>query len=77
MNARVSCCHKVPKPVMDQLTTALQKSVADPDVRQRLESMGISAVSLDLARPEALRAHLRSEIDTLGGLLTKAGVKPE
>jgi tripartite-type tricarboxylate transporter receptor subunit TctC len=65
----------VPKPVMDQLTSALQKSVADPDVRQRLDSMGISAVNPDQARPEALRAQLKYEIDTLGSLLTKAGVK--
>ena len=64
-----------PKPVLDQLTGALQKSVSDPEVRQRLEAMGISAVSADLARPEALRAHLKNEIDTLGGLLIKAGVK--
>lgn len=64
-----------PKPVLDQLTAALQKSVSDPEVRQRLEAMGISAVSPELARPEALRAHLKNEIDTLGGLLVKAGVK--
>ena len=64
-----------PKPVLEKLTSALQKSVTDPDVRQRLEAMGISAVSADLARPEALRAHLKNEIDTLGGLLVKAGVK--
>ena len=64
-----------PKPVLEQLTSALQKSVTDVEVRQRLEAMGISAVSADLARPEALRAHLKNEIDTLGGLLVKAGVK--
>jgi tripartite-type tricarboxylate transporter receptor subunit TctC len=64
-----------PKPVLDQLNSALQKSVADPEVRQRLEVMGISAVSLDQARPEALRQHLKNEIDTLGSLLVKAGVK--
>ena len=64
-----------PKPVLDQLTSALQKSVADPEVRQRLEAMGISAVSVEQARPEALRAHLKNEIDTLGSLLVKAGVK--
>ena len=65
-----------PKPVLDQLTAALQKSVSDPEVRQRLEAMGISAVSPDQARPEALRAHLKNEMDTLGNLLIKAGVKP-
>jgi hypothetical protein len=37
--------------------------------------MGISAVGVELARPEALRGHLKNEIDTLGSLLVKAGVK--
>jgi tripartite-type tricarboxylate transporter receptor subunit TctC len=64
-----------PKPVLAQLTGALQKSVGDSEVRQRLEAMGISAVSVDQATPEALRSHLKNEIDTLGGLLVKAGVK--
>lgn len=65
-----------PRPVLDLLSDALQKAVTDPEVRKRLEGMGISAVSADRARPEALRAHLRNEIDTLGGLLIKAGVQP-
>jgi tripartite-type tricarboxylate transporter receptor subunit TctC len=65
-----------PRPVLDQLTAALQKAVADPDVRARLEAMGISAVNVEQATPAALRAHLKHEIDTLGPLLVKAGVKP-
>jgi hypothetical protein len=32
-------------------------------------------VGVEQATPQALRAHLLHEIDTLGGLLTKAGVK--
>jgi hypothetical protein len=46
-------------------------------VRQRLEGMGVAAVPVERARPDALRAHLKSEIDVLGGLLVRAGVKPE
>jgi tripartite-type tricarboxylate transporter receptor subunit TctC len=65
-----------PRPVLEQLTAALQKSVADPDVRARLDAMGVAAVSVEQATPAALRAHLKSEIDTLGPLLVKAGVKP-
>jgi tripartite-type tricarboxylate transporter receptor subunit TctC len=64
-----------PKPVLEQLTAALQKAVADPEVRARLDAMGVSAVSVDQATPAALRARLKDEIDTLGGLLIKAGVK--
>ncbi|HEY8355940.1 MAG TPA: tripartite tricarboxylate transporter substrate-binding protein [Ramlibacter sp.] len=64
-----------PRPVLDQLTAALQKAVTDPEVRNRLEGMGVSAVSAEQATPAALRAHLQREIDVLGGLLVKAGVK--
>ncbi len=64
-----------PKPVLDMLSGALQKAVTDSDLRKRLDSMGIAAVNPERARPEALRAHLKNEIDTLGGLLIKAGVQ--
>jgi tripartite-type tricarboxylate transporter receptor subunit TctC len=64
-----------PKPVLEKLTAALRQAVSDPEVRSKLEGMGIAAVSPDQASPEALRAHLKNEIDTLGGLLVKAGVK--
>jgi hypothetical protein len=37
--------------------------------------MGVAAVSVEQATPAALRAHLKNEIETLGGLLTKAGVQ--
>ena len=64
-----------PVPVLEKLTAALQKSVTDPDVIKRLDGMGVSAVSIEQATPAALRAHLKNEIDTLGGLLMKAGVQ--
>lgn len=64
-----------PKPVIDKLADTLQKSVSDADTRARLESMGVAAVSVDEARPEALRAHLRREIDTLVPLLVQAGIQ--
>jgi len=64
-----------PKPAIDKLISSLQKAVTEPEVIKRLESMGISAVSVDQAKPEALRAHLKNEMETLGSLLTKAGVK--
>lgn len=66
-----------PKPALDALSAALQKAVVDPDVRQKLEAIGAAPVSPERARPEALRAHLKNEIDTLGGLLIRAGVKAD
>ena len=64
-----------PKATLEQLTAALQKSVNDPDVRNRLDGMGVTAVGTEQATPAALRAHLKNEIETLGGLLIKAGVR--
>lgn len=64
-----------PRPVLDKLTGALRQAVSDTEVRSRLESMGIAAVSAEQAGPEALRAHLKHEIDTLNPMLLKAGVK--
>ena len=72
----VSQVSRTPRPVLDKLTAALQKSVTDPEVRNQLDAMGVAAVSAEQATPAALRAHLKEEIDTLGGLLIKAGVKP-
>ena len=65
-----------PKPVLDKLTAALQKSVADPEVINRLDGMGVAAVTVEQATPSALRTHLKNEIETLGSLLVKAGVQP-
>ena len=64
-----------PKSVMEKLTSALQQSVADPEVKKRLDSMGISAVSVEQATPSYLRAHLKNEIETLNVLLIKADIQ--
>jgi len=65
-----------PKAVLEKLTSALQHSVSDPEVKKRLDAMGISAVSLEQATPSYLRAHLKNEIDTLNVLLIKADIQP-
>ncbi len=49
--------------------------MADPELRKRLDAMGVGTVGVDQATPEALRAHLKHEMDSLGGMLIKAGVK--
>jgi hypothetical protein len=65
-----------PKNVLEKLTLALQQSVSDPDIKKRLDAMGISAVSLEQATPTYLRSHLKNEIETLNALLIKADIQP-
>jgi tripartite-type tricarboxylate transporter receptor subunit TctC len=66
-----------PKPVIDKLSTALQEALKDPDVKARFAASGAETVAAERARPEALRAHLKSEIDRWGPIIRKAGVQAE
>jgi len=52
-----------PKPIIDALASALQTALKDPVVKQRFADLGTEPVALDKATPEALRTHLKSEID--------------
>jgi tripartite-type tricarboxylate transporter receptor subunit TctC len=63
-----------PKAVVDTLADALQVALKDPVVKQRFGDLGTEPVADSRARPEALRAHLKSEIERWGPIITKAGV---
>jgi len=66
-----------PKPVIDKLAAALQKTLQDPEVKDRLAASGAETVALDRAQPEALRAFLKSEIDKWVPVIKKAGVQAQ
>jgi tripartite-type tricarboxylate transporter receptor subunit TctC len=63
-----------PKPVMEKLTRALQTALANSTLKQRFVELGTVPASLERATPEALRAHLKAEIDKWGPIIKKAGV---
>jgi tripartite-type tricarboxylate transporter receptor subunit TctC len=63
-----------PKAIVDTLSGALQVALKDPVVKQRFADLGTEPVAENRARPEALRAFLKSEIDRWGPIITKAGV---
>jgi tripartite-type tricarboxylate transporter receptor subunit TctC len=63
-----------PKPAIDRLAQALQAALQDPVVKQRFAELGTEPVPLEQARPEALRTHLRAEIDKWNPVIKKAGV---
>ena len=63
-----------PKPVIDQLTKALQVAIKDATVKQRFAELGAESVADKLATPEAHRSFLKSEIDKWGPIIKKAGV---
>ena len=63
-----------PKPVIDKLTQALQEALQDATVKQRFADLGTEPVAADRATPEALRKHLKAEIDKWGSIIKQAGV---
>lgn len=66
-----------PKPVIDKLAAALQEALKDPEVKSRLAASGAETVAPERAQPDALRAHLKAEIDKWGPIIKKAGVYAE
>jgi putative tricarboxylic transport membrane protein len=62
-----------PGPVIDKLAAALRGALKDATVKQRLSELGAEPMSEDRARPEALRVHLKAEIDRWGPIIQKAG----
>jgi tripartite-type tricarboxylate transporter receptor subunit TctC len=63
-----------PKPVIDKLSAALQEGLKDPFVKQRFNDLGTDPVDPKRGTPEALRTHLKSEIDKWAPIIKKAGV---
>ena len=63
-----------PKPVIDTLTKALQTSLKSSNVKQRFAELGTEPVAENRATPDALRAHLKAEIDRWTPIIKKAGV---
>jgi len=63
-----------PKPIIDKLSKALQEALKDPNLQQRYADLGAEVVAQDRATPEALREHLKAEIEKWGPIIKKAGV---
>jgi putative tricarboxylic transport membrane protein len=63
-----------PQPVVDKLVAALQTALKDPTVAQRFGELGTEPVAADRATPDALRSHLKAEIDKWAPIIRAAGV---
>jgi len=63
-----------PKPIIERLSKALQEALKDANLKQRYSELGAEAVPQDRATPDALRVHLKSEIEKWGPIIKRAGV---
>ncbi|MBM4262916.1 MAG: tripartite tricarboxylate transporter substrate binding protein BugD [Deltaproteobacteria bacterium] len=63
-----------PKPISETLTKSLQAALKDNLVKERFADLGTEPVAEKRATPEALRAHLKAEIDKWAPIIKKAGI---
>ena len=66
--------HGTPKAAIDKLASALQVALKDPGIVTKFEELGTEPEPQNRATPEALRAHLKAEIDKWSPIIKKAGI---
>ena len=66
--------HGTPKAAMDKLVAALKSALTDPNVVAKFAELGTEPVAQSRATPEALRLHLKAEIEKWGPIIRKAGI---
>ena len=66
-----------PRPAIDKLATALQSALRDAPLVDRYQEMSASIAPPEQATPDALRRHLRSDVDRWKTTLKAAGILPE
>ena len=64
---------KTPREIVDRLHDEMQKIMADPEIKQKIETIGL--IPFDSPSVEGLRAYRRSEQEKWGGLVKKLGLE--
>jgi len=65
----------MPRPVVEKLNAEIRKVLQDPEVRQRVENIGMEVTGE--ATAEQMAANVRAEVETIRKIVTTAGIKPE
>ncbi|HEY7458017.1 MAG TPA: tripartite tricarboxylate transporter substrate binding protein [Xanthobacteraceae bacterium] len=65
---------RTPRSVIDRIYAEVAKATATPEVKTRLQTMGMEAAS---AGPEEFRAHIHREIERWRKVVRDAGIKAE
>ena len=63
-----------PEPILQSVRAAVRKAVASPDVKAKLEAIGLTTMT---STGEELAQRMRSERELWSGVMRNAGIKPE
>jgi tripartite-type tricarboxylate transporter receptor subunit TctC len=65
---------KLPRAIVDKLNAQVNRTLALPDVKQRLDQLGLEVAG---GTPEAFDAFVRKEVAKVAGLIKAGLLKPE
>ncbi len=63
-----------PAAIINRIHAEVVSAMRDPDVRSRIQEMGVDLV---VSTPDELRALIAQEIPRMAGILQRAGIRPE
>jgi putative tricarboxylic transport membrane protein len=63
-----------PKPIIDKMHDAIEKMIARPDIRQKMESLGLEILPPEQRTPEYLAKALPQDIERWGKVIKAAGI---
>ena len=66
-----------PRDIVARLNAAVQATLADPAIEQRLTEMGFDIPPPEQRTPEAFAAHHKAEIEKWSAIIKAANIKPE
>ena len=65
----------LPRPILEKLNSEIRRAVQDPEVKQRIESIGMEPTGT--ATADQMATTLKSEIETIRKIVTTANIQPE
>jgi tripartite-type tricarboxylate transporter receptor subunit TctC len=63
-----------PKPIVDKMHDAIEKAIARPDIRQKMESLGLEILPPEQRTPAYLAKFLPQDIARWGAVIKAAGI---
>ena len=63
-----------PQPIVQKLYKAVEAMLARPDMRKRMEDLGLEIEAPEQRTPQAFAAFLKEDVERWGKVITKAGI---
>lgn len=64
-----------PAPIVDRINSEIRRAMKDPDIRKRIENLGMEVTATDSAAEVA--ANVKADIQAIQKIVRDAGIKPE